>query len=73
MIRIKKGYAKDARIMARVLPRVLDDFFPAQDVMNKVIAEFISTLQPFPDLIAQVVHQVQILFLICFKFVVVSN
>ncbi|XP_076812038.1 huntingtin-like isoform X3 [Clavelina lepadiformis] len=56
--RIKKGYAKDARIMARVLPRVLDDFFPAQDVMNKVIAEFISTLQPFPDLIAQVVHQV---------------
>jgi len=35
------------------------DFFPSQDVMNKVIAEFLSCQQPHPELMADVVFQVR--------------
>jgi len=35
------------------------DFFPPQDVMNKVIAEFLSCQQPHPELMANVVFQVR--------------
>jgi len=35
------------------------DFFPAQDVMNKVIAEFLSCQQPHPELVADVLFQVR--------------
>jgi len=35
------------------------DFFPPQDVMNKVIAEFLSCQQPHPELLASVVFQVR--------------
>lgn len=56
--RIKKGYPYEARVITRVLPTFLADFFPPQDIMNKVIGEFISSQQPYPQLIAQVVFQV---------------
>lgn len=56
--RIKKGYPYEARVIARVLPAFLADFFPAQDIMNKVIGEFLSSQQPYPQLIAKVVFQV---------------
>ena len=45
--------------MARVLPPLLLDFFPAQEIMNKVIGEFLSSQQPHPELMAQV------LFMVC--------
>ena len=57
--RIKKGYPYEARVIARVLPAFLADFFPPQDIMNKVIGEFLSSQQPYPQLIAKVVFQVQ--------------
>ncbi|XP_053407184.1 huntingtin-like isoform X2 [Mercenaria mercenaria] len=56
--RIKKGYPYEARVIGRVLPAFLADFFPAQDIMNKVIGEFLSSQQPYPQLIAKVVFQV---------------
>ncbi|CAG2238747.1 HD [Mytilus edulis] len=56
--RIKKGYPYEARVITRVLPTFLADFFPPQDIMNKVIGEFISSQQPYPKLVAQVVFQV---------------
>ncbi|KAL4231691.1 hypothetical protein ACF0H5_009269 [Mactra antiquata] len=56
--RIKKGYPYEARVISRVLPAFLADFFPAQDIMNKVIGEFLSSQQPYPQLIAKVVFQV---------------
>nr|NP_001342356.1 huntingtin [Ciona intestinalis] len=56
--RIRKGYPHEARVMSKVLPSMLDDFFPAQDIMNKIIAEFISTLQPFPASVAQILYEV---------------
>ena len=56
--RIKKGYPYEARVITRVLPTFLADFFPPQDIMNKVIGEFISSQQPYPQLVAHVVFQV---------------
>ncbi|XP_050396465.2 huntingtin [Patella vulgata] len=56
--RIKKGYPYEARVITRLLPAFLSDFFPPQDIMNKVIGEFLSSQQPYPQLIAKVVFQV---------------
>lgn len=56
--RIKKGYPYEARVITRLLPAFLADFFPPQDIMNKVIGEFLSSQQPYPHLIAKVVFQV---------------
>jgi len=44
--------------MVRVLPSLLDDFLTPADLMNKVIAEFISNFQPFPNLIADILNKV---------------
>ncbi|KAG8508650.1 LOW QUALITY PROTEIN: Huntingtin [Galemys pyrenaicus] len=56
--RIRKGFPCEARVVARILPQFLDDFFPPQDVMNKVIGEFLSSQQPYPQFMASVVYQV---------------
>uniref|UniRef100_H2ZNB7 Huntingtin n=1 Tax=Ciona savignyi TaxID=51511 RepID=H2ZNB7_CIOSA len=56
--RIRKGYPQEARVMSKILPSMLDDFFPAQEIMNKIIAEFISTLQPFPGSVAHILYEV---------------
>ncbi|XP_012879339.1 PREDICTED: huntingtin [Dipodomys ordii] len=56
--RIRKGFPCEARVVARILPQFLDDFFPPQDVMNKVIGEFLSSQQPYPQFMATVVHKV---------------
>jgi len=45
--------------VARVLPPLLLDFFPAQEIMNKVIGEFLSSQQPHPELMAQVLFKVR--------------
>ncbi|XP_055988635.1 huntingtin isoform X2 [Sorex fumeus] len=56
--RIRKGFPCEARVAARILPQFLDDFFPPQDVMNKVIGEFLSNQQPYPQFMATVVYKV---------------
>eukprot|EP00058_Branchiostoma_floridae_P006835 XP_002592323.1 hypothetical protein BRAFLDRAFT_101262 [Branchiostoma floridae] len=56
--RIRKGFPCEARVVARILPTFLDDFFPAQDIMNKVIGEFLSSQQPHPQLMAKVLYDV---------------
>ncbi|TSK22541.1 Huntingtin [Bagarius yarrelli] len=56
--RIRKGFPYEARVVARILPQFLDDFFPPQDVMNKVIGEFLSNQQPYPQFMATVVYKV---------------
>ena len=45
-------------MVSRVLPRLLLDFFPAQEIMNKVIGEFLSSQQPYPELMAAVLLKV---------------
>ncbi|XP_068584979.1 huntingtin isoform X2 [Cebidichthys violaceus] len=56
--RIRKGLPSEARVVSRILPQFLDDFFPPQDVMNKVIGEFLSNQQPYPQFMAAVVYKV---------------
>ncbi|XP_051558828.1 huntingtin-like isoform X3 [Myxocyprinus asiaticus] len=56
--RIRKGFPSEARVVSRILPQFLDDFFPLQDVMNKVIGEFLSNQQPYPQFMATVVYKV---------------
>ncbi|XP_030206419.1 huntingtin isoform X4 [Gadus morhua] len=56
--RIRKGLPSEARVVARILPQFLDDFFPPQDIMNKVIGEFLSNQQPYPQFMATVVFKV---------------
>ncbi|CAI5783568.1 huntingtin isoform X1 [Podarcis lilfordi] len=56
--RVRKGFPFEARVVTRILPQFLDDFFPPQDVMNKVIGEFLSNQQPYPQFMATVVYKV---------------
>jgi len=56
--RIRKGFPYEARVITRILPTFLTDFFPPQDIMNKVIGEFLSSQQPHPHLMAKVVFEV---------------
>ncbi|XP_039217435.1 huntingtin isoform X2 [Crotalus tigris] len=56
--RIRKGFPFEARVVTRILPQFLDDFFPPQDVMNKVIGEFLSNQQPYPQFMAKVLYKV---------------
>ncbi|CAH1783183.1 unnamed protein product [Owenia fusiformis] len=56
--RIRKGFPAEAKIVTKMLPTFLADFFPPQDVMNKVIGEFLSSQQSHPQLMAQVVFNV---------------
>lgn len=56
--RIRTGLPSEARILTQILPLLLDSFFSAQDSMNKVIGEFVSSLQPYPELIVDIVHKV---------------
>ncbi|XP_064630020.1 huntingtin-like [Lineus longissimus] len=56
--RIRKGFPAEASVITRILPTFLTDFFPPQDIMNKVIGEFLSNQQPHPQLMAKVVFQV---------------
>ena len=37
---------EEASLLCEILPKVLFDFFPAADVVNRVISEFISPGQP---------------------------
>ena len=47
------------QLLYSVLPlQVLTDFFPASDVVNRVISEFISPGQPHPALLAGVLKQI---------------
>jgi len=56
--RIRKGFPGEARVITRILPTFLADFFPPQDIMNKVIGEFLSAQQPHPQLMAGVLFKV---------------
>ena len=50
---LRRSSAAEAEALARLLPNVLLDFFQPQDVMNKLIGEFLSNQQPHPQLLAR--------------------
>ena len=54
---VRRSGPPQAELLAEILPQVLMDFFPASDVVNRVILEFISPGQPHPALLAGVLKQ----------------
>ncbi|EEC18041.1 huntingtons disease protein huntingtin, putative [Ixodes scapularis] len=56
--RIKRGYPFEADLISQILPGFLGEFFPAQDILNKVIGEFLSNQQPHPQFLAAVLFKV---------------
>ncbi|XP_064465594.1 huntingtin-like [Ornithodoros turicata] len=56
--RIKRGYPFEAQVISRIMPVFLWDFFPTQDILNKVIGEFLSNQQPHPQFLAGVLFKV---------------
>jgi len=63
--RIRKGRLSEANLLATILPRILLDFLPVQDVMNKLISEFLSSQQLRPELIAKIFNKVSMKLYIC--------
>ena len=57
-LRMRKGTASEATLVAKILPSMLLDFLPVQEVMNKIFSEFLSSQQPHPELIAKVAFEV---------------
>ncbi|KAH6947392.1 hypothetical protein HPB50_018547 [Hyalomma asiaticum] len=55
--RIKRGYPFEADLISQILPGFLGEFFPAQDILNKVIGEFLSNQQPYPQFLAAVLFK----------------
>ena len=55
---VRRSGPPQAELLAEILPQVLLDFFPASDVVNRVISEFISPGQPHPPLLAGVLRQI---------------
>ena len=55
---MRKGTASEAALIAKILPSMLLDFLPVQEVMNRIFSEFLSSQQPHPELIAKVAFEV---------------
>ena len=55
---VRRSGAKEAKLLCKILPKVLVDFFSAADVMNRVINEFISPGQPHQVLLSGVLFAV---------------
>lgn len=72
--RIRKGFPHEARVITRIMPSFLIDLCPSQDIMNKVIGEFLYTQQPHPQLMAELIFEVTLvdIFLIMDGYKIVS-
>merc|ERR1712173_78574 len=55
---VRRSGVKEAKLLCKILPKILVDFFSAADVMNRVINEFISPGQPHQVLLAGVLFAV---------------
>ncbi len=55
---VRRAGPREARLLCRVLPRVLVDFFPAADVIQRVVTTFLSPGQPHQVLLAGVLFAV---------------
>ncbi|XP_054259365.1 huntingtin-like [Macrosteles quadrilineatus] len=56
--RVKKGSPSEVECVCAVLPYLLADFFPASEMLTKVIGEFLSPQQPNHRHLSAVVFQV---------------
>jgi len=50
--------AKEASVYASLLPKVLCDFLPPHDLLNKLITEFLNSSQhPYPEAVAYILYK----------------
>ena len=50
--------AKEASIYASLLPKILCDFLPPHDLLNKLITEFLNSSQhPYPEAVAFILYK----------------
>ena len=50
--------SKEASIYASILPKILCDFLPPHDLLNKLITEFLNSSQhPYPEAIAYILYK----------------
>ncbi|KAF6024284.1 hypothetical protein EB796_017425 [Bugula neritina] len=54
----RRGLPQESEVITGILPTLMSDLFSSQDIMNKVIGEFLSEQQPHPVLIAKMVYEV---------------
>ena len=55
---VRRSGPLEARLICDILPRVLVDFFPPADVVNRVVTEFMSPGQPHQVLLSGVLFSV---------------
>jgi huntingtin len=60
---------EEAGLLCDILPKVLFDFFPAADVVNRVISEFISPGQPHQVFISEL----EVIFAMFTRYYYFSN
>ncbi|KAK7570771.1 hypothetical protein V9T40_010138 [Parthenolecanium corni] len=56
--RIQIGTQSEVRFICTLLPQILIDLFPSSEILNKVILEFLSPSQRYPELMAQIVFKI---------------
>lgn len=50
--------AKEASVFASLLPKILCDFLPPHDLLNKLITEFLNSSQhPYPEAVAYILYR----------------
>jgi hypothetical protein len=59
--RLKSNVKCNCLIVSKVLPILIVDFLPPSEILNRVIAEFMSPMQTSPELMAPVVAQASFL------------
>jgi huntingtin len=58
--RLKVCGANEAYTLASIIPNMLYDFFPTQDILNKIIGEFLSSQHFYPQNSALIIFKVMI-------------
>ena len=64
-----KALPAEATVVAGILPSLLQDFMPRYQIMTKVVGEFLSSQQPYPGLMAEVMFKVKVCIASCNKMV----
>ncbi|XP_053209649.1 huntingtin-like [Panonychus citri] len=56
--RLKICNKKEAELIASIIPQILCDFLPTQEILNKIIGEFLSNQTIYPQHMATIIYKV---------------
>uniref|UniRef100_T1KK12 Huntingtin n=1 Tax=Tetranychus urticae TaxID=32264 RepID=T1KK12_TETUR len=56
--RLKICNKKEADMIASIIPQILCDFLPTQEILNKIIGEFLSNQNIYPQHMATIIYKV---------------